>query len=374
MYKTLIPVAIVVIILVLLTVALAAWHFVSIKSTGTPLGPAVRLPNHIAQIIVTTERYLPTLHRAPGKDRFRLDLLVISTTDPAQQETFTLQRQQQANALQPMTKILGGSGNVVWVQALDLFAVNLETKRVVRSADIAKLNPELAVFLASARHEFKDQLIVVSPDQQQAYAIDATTFKASPVPVPRTAGWINPHAAPKVLLCAGGLLASNEWFGMLTAKDLASDFKPGFRAPLDSPFNPANELRQLYRGRLDGSAPRPRIEAMELIAETPYPNAALVRRADGAGLLRLAAPDSVLLTHRASAALNAPLLVSRATPDGKIIWTVDTGMGRLEQVLPGAEVIAFIGARPAVPNNVPEPILVLVNTGTGGLKTVSLWR
>src|SRR5215216_548154 len=94
-------VILVAIILVLLTTALGMWHFGTIKSTGTPLGAAVRLPAHLGQIISTTESYLPTLHRAPGKDRFRLDLLVISLTDPAKQETFTLLRQQQSNALQP---------------------------------------------------------------------------------------------------------------------------------------------------------------------------------------------------------------------------------------------------------------------------------
>ena len=374
MFKALIPVTLIIIVLALLTVALGARHFVSIKSTGTPLGPAMRMPNHIAQIICTTESYLPTLHRNPGKDRFRLDLLVISLSDPAKQKTFTLLRQQQSNALQPMTKILGGTGNVVWVQALDLFAVNLETKRVLRSADIAKLNPELSVFLASARCEFKDQLIVVSPDQQQAYAIDATTLKAAPAAVPRNVGWISPNAAPEVLLCGGGLLASNAWLGVLTAKDLAGYFKQGFTVPRDYPFNPANELRRLYRGRLDASVPRPRIEAMESVNDTNFQNAALIRSADGAALLRLAAPDSVLLTHRASAALTASLLVTRIGTDGKTSWTADTGIGRLEQVLPDEKVIAVIGTRPAVPDKVPESILVLVNTGTGGTTAISLWR
>ncbi|MSU59898.1 MAG: hypothetical protein EXS35_17315 [Pedosphaera sp.] len=372
--KSPLVIALAAVVLVLLFTGLAAWHFVSNKSTGIPLGPAVRLPHHISQILQTTERYLPTLHRNPDKDRFRLDLLLISLTDPTKQETITLLRQQQRNALQPMTKILGGTGNVVWVQALDLFAVNLETKRVLRSSDFTKLNPELAVFLTSARCEFKDQLIVVSPDQRKAYAIDATTFKAESVPVPKNVGWINPNATPESLLCAGGLLASNEWFGVLTAKDLASDFKTGFRVPLDCPVNLANESRRLYRGRLDASAPRPRIEAMEPISDLDYQNCALVRDAKGVALLRLATPDSVLLTHRSSTDSGGTLLVTRLEPNGKTGWTADTGIGLLEQVLPDERIIAFIGTRPAVPNKVPEPILVLLNTSTGGMTTHSLWR
>ncbi len=373
-YKSPLAIPLVAGVLVLLAASLASWYFVSIKSTGIPLGPAVRLPNYIVQIIQTTERYLPTLHRNPGKDRFRLDLLVIVLTDPTKVETITLLRRQQRNALQPMTKILGGTGNVIWVQALDLFAVNLETKRVLRSSDIAKLNPELAVFLTSARCEFMDRLLVVSPDQRQAYAIDATTLKAEPVPVPKSAGWINPNAAPESGLCAGGLLASNEWFGVLTAKDLASDFKLGFRVPLDSSFKPANELRRLYRGRLDSTAVRPRIEAMESISELSYQNGALVRSADGVALLRLTAPDSVLLTHGTPTSSGGTLRVTRVERNGKTSWTADTGIGRLEQVLPDERISAFIGTRSLIPNKVPEPILVLVNNSNGGTTTHSLWR
>lgn len=37
--------------------ALGMWHFDTTKSTGAPLGAAVRLPGHIGQIISTTESY-----------------------------------------------------------------------------------------------------------------------------------------------------------------------------------------------------------------------------------------------------------------------------------------------------------------------------
>ena len=374
MYRPPIPLGLLAGVVALVTMALGAWCFLSIKSTGIPLGPAVRLPGHIGQIIRTTERYLPTLHRNPDKDRFRLDLLVISLADPTQEQTVVLLRQQDRNALQPMTKILGGTGNVVWVQALDLFGVNLETKRVVRSADIKKLNPELTGFLSSARFEFTDRLLAVSPDRRQSYGINANTLKAEPTPVPMHVGWIQPNAAPERWLCAGGLLSSNEWLGVLTAKDLASDFKPGFRVPLDTPFNPANELRRIYRGRLEASVPRRRIEAMESVTEADYQNGALVRHVDGAALLRLTTPDSVLLTHRSSLSADATLIVSRLDTQGHALWTTDSGMGRLEQVLPDEQVIGFIGERPPVPNKVPEPVLVLINTHTGGLTTISLWR
>ncbi|HEX5221197.1 MAG TPA: hypothetical protein VFZ59_16660, partial [Verrucomicrobiae bacterium] len=218
-YRSPFAIALVVVILVLLTAGLAAWHFLSIKSTGLPLGPAMRLPNHIVQIIHTTERYLPTLHRNPDKDRFRLDLLMISIADPTKQETVTLLRQQQRNALQPVTKILGGDGDVVWVQALDLFAVNLKTKRVTRLTDLKKLNPELELFFATAKFDFEDRLIAVSPDRQQAYAFPANSFKATPSTVPNRIEWPNLSVDVKDWLVAGGVFTPTEWFGALGAKD-----------------------------------------------------------------------------------------------------------------------------------------------------------
>lgn len=98
---------------------------------------------------------------------------------------------------------------------------------------------------------------------------------------------------------------------------------------------------------------------MEPISENSYQNGTLVRDAQGVTLLRLAAPDSVLLTHRSSTGPAGTLLVTRLGTDGKTGWATDTGIGRLEQVLPDERIIAFIATRPAVPNKVPEPILVM---------------
>jgi hypothetical protein len=366
----------VVVVLVLTFVGLAAWHFVTIKSTGTPLGSAVRLPKHIAQIIVTTERYLPTLHRNPGKDRFRLDLLVISLQDPTRQETFTLLRQQKSNALQPMTKILGADGNVVWIQALDLFAVNLKTKRIVRQADLRKLNPELEVFLNSARPEFTDRFVAVSPDGSQAYTFSGETFKATPCPPPPRGSWLEErfHDRREGSLCSGGLISSNEWIAVLTPEEAKADFKPGFSLPRDFTASEKDQVRQLYRGQVDASQARPRLESCAHLSATEYRAATFLRAQPGGILLRATNPDSAFLLHRTGTELFAPFTLTRVASDGNAAGPTGTGIGRLQQVLPGADFIALIGERPPVANKVSEPILVLINTTSGATNTVSLWR
>lgn len=369
-------IGIVVTILVLVFVGLAAWQFVTIKSTGTPLGSAIRAPQHILQIISTQERYLPSLHRNHSKDRFRLDLLIVSTTDPTRQNMVTLIRQQKANALQPMTKLLGTDGDVVWVQALDLFAVNLKTRRVLRLRDVQKTNPELEQFLGVATFDFEEQLIAISPDQRQAYAVSAETLKVTSTTVPRRTGadWLSRNAGAEVMLCSGGMIAPDEWLGALAAKELTGSFKPGLSLPRDFSVNTANEIRQLHRARIATNDVRPRVETIERISETEYRNGAFIRSDRNSTILRLPQPDSVLVTWRTSFLKDGTTLMARIEPSGQILWITDTGIDYLKQILPGVEMTAFIGERPPVPDKVSEPILVLVNTATGAKQEVSLWR
>jgi hypothetical protein len=375
-YKSPLVFGLVVVILVLLGAGLAAWHFVSIKSTGTPLGPAFRTPTHILQLISTTERYLPTLHRAPGKDRFSIDLLAISISDPTRQETFTLLRQQQANALTPVTKILGADGDTVWIQALDIFAVNLKTKRIARGDDLRKTNPELELFLPSARAEFTDRFVAVSPDWSQAYSFSAETLKATACPPPPRGTGMESLVKDRIegSLCSGGLVSTSEWIAIATAADAKSDFKPGFSLPRDFTAGEKDHIRQLYRGKVDTSESRPRIETSEQLSTNEYRAATFLRAKPGGAILQEENPDSLFLLHRTGKELFAPFTLTRLAPDGNPIWNAATGIGRLQQVLPGADSIALIGERPPVPNKVSEPILVLINTANGTINTVSLWR
>lgn len=321
-YKSPLALGLIVVILVLLGAGLAAWHFVSIKSIGLPLGLAFRTPTHILQLINTTERYLPTLHRAPGKDRFRIDLLAICIADPTRQETFTLLRQQQANALTPVTKILGADGDVVWIQALDIFAVNLKTKRIAREADLRKANPELALFLPSARAEFTDRFVAVSPNWSQAYSFSADTLKATACPPPPRDSGMEALSKDRIegSLCSGGLVSASAWIAVATPEDAKRDFKPGFSLPRDFTAGEKDHIRQLYRGTANTNEPRPRIENSERFSATEYRAATFLRAKPGGAILQTENPDSLFLLHRTGKELFAPFTLTRLAPDGKSIW------------------------------------------------------
>lgn len=375
-YKSPLTLGLVVVILVLLGVGLAAWQFVSIQSTGTPLGPALRSERHLFQLISTQERYLPSLHRNPSKNRYRIDLLVIPIADPTKQETFTLLRQQQANALTPVTKILGADGDVVWINALDVFAVNLKTGRIVRSEDLRKMNPELELFLPSARAEFTDRFIAISPDWNRAYSFSAETFKATACEPPPRGSWMDERFKDRIegSLCSGGLISSNEWIAVATPEDAKSDLKPGFSLPRDFTAGEKDHVRQLFRGMVDSSGARPRIVTSERLASAEYRAATFLRSKPGGTVFQAGNPISFFLLHRVGKELFAPFTLARITPDGKEISSTATDIGRLNQVLPGNDTIALIGERPPAPNKVPEPILVLIDTSSGTVCTVSLWR
>ncbi|MBL8802741.1 MAG: hypothetical protein JNN27_12135 [Planctomycetes bacterium] len=363
-------------VLVLVVAGLAAWRLVSIESTGTPLGPALRTGTHVFQLIATTERYLPSLHRNPAKNRYRIDLLVLPIADLTKQETFTLIRQQEANALTPMTKILGVDGDVVWINALSTFAVNLRTKRVASEADLRAANPGLEMFLKSARPEFVQRFVAVAPDWSHAYEFSGETLKASACEPPPRNGWLDEQRSARLEggLCSGGLISASEWIAIVTAEDAKSDFKQGFSLPRDFSAGEKDRARQLYRGAADSSQDRPRIQSSARVGEAEYRTGNFLRAASGGALLRAADPDSVFLVHRSGTELFAPYTLTRLTPDGAALWAVVSGIGRLEQILPGEQTIVLKGERTPVPDKVPEPILVFVDVASGELRTVSLWR
>jgi hypothetical protein len=375
-YRSPLAIGLVIVVLVLLGAGLAAWQFVSVKTTGSPLGPAVRTPTHILQLIHTVERYLPRLHRPPGNDRFRIDLLAIPIANPAQQKMFTLLRQQQANAVTPMTKILGAEGDVAWVQALGLFAVNLRTGRIVSEMELRKLNPQLDLFLASARVEFTDRCIAVSPDGSQAYAFTPETFTATAVASPPRRSWMDERFADHLegSLCSGGLISTNDWIAVVTEKDALNDFKTGFSLPRDFTAGEKDHARQLYRGQVDTNTSRPRITSSEHLSPTEYRAANFLRAKPGGAILRAGNPQSLFLLHRLGTGLFASFTLTRISLDGQVLWAADTGLGRLQQVLPGTDSIVLIGERPPVPNQVSEPILVVISVSTGNTQTISLWH
>jgi hypothetical protein len=100
--------------------------------------------------------------------------------------------------------------------------------------------------------------------------------------------------------------------------------------------------------------------------------AAFVRAARMGENLQLAVGGSLLIwetkPYRAGS-----VMAARIDSSGAVAWSVDTGIGKLLQVLPDPTTPAFVGERPRIPDKLSEPILVIVDAVTGKVTTHSLW-
>ncbi len=67
------------------------------------------------------------------------------------------------------------------------------------------------------------------------------------------------------------------------------------------------------------------------------------------------------------------VIASAIDASGATLWSVDTGIGKLLDILPDAEWPALVGERPRIPDKLSEPILVTIDARSGKLRTHSLW-
>lgn len=101
-------------------------------------------------------------------------------------------------------------------------------------------------------------------------------------------------------------------------------------------------------------------------------NAAFVRAERQGEILRLAG-DGFLLVYESKPSRAGTIMAARVDGAGKIVWTVDTGIGELREILPDPAFPALIGERPGLPGKVAESILLVVDAASGRVATHSLW-
>jgi len=101
-----------------------------------------------------------------------------------------------------------------------------------------------------------------------------------------------------------------------------------------------------------------------------------LRSGPRAGPLKLHDPDGTLRLSPVRRDASGTLQVSRVDAAGRAAWTTDTGIDRfrLQQVLPGPDSTAFVGPWPQVPNDLGEPLLVILRHADGSAVSHSLLR
>lgn len=299
---------------------------------GAPLGHALRTESHIAQLIQTLESYTPSPNRDRSKDTYGVSLLLVPL-DGSAHRVVQVARKLSPNSF-ALAKVIGSDGEAIWFDAAGVGAVNLSSFRPL--AD--------------------DELRVPPPRQGSS---------ASPL-------------GPKVddHLAAGLFTSPTTWLGLHSPDEAARDLRPNFSLKRVRDATDAKQLRRFHRAVVssDAMGGRHPIESSAAMDSAEYLNAAFTRFDKASEPIRLTDPDGALMIYTSAPGLGGTLVVARVDLDGTVRWTTDTGLDRflLKQILPGEASTAFIGTRPAVPDKVSEPLLVIVEHGGGAMRVVSL--
>jgi len=289
-------------------------HAFTVKTIGHPTDQAATSTEEIVLLLVTQEPYVPSLHRDPSKDRFRLSLLVHARDGSGKKRHLPIVGGLDASQSKHAARMLGFDGKLFWFLAGDITAYDPAAGALIRLDDLRRANPALQALWTTGHYELIDRLVVSTRDNRIFVEVD-------------------PHT--------------------LVARPLAS--RP-LRKRMFAP-NPVTSMLVSAPARGDDTF-----------------DAAYVRAHVDAPPLRLTQPESRLLIYwRKSTPLQRMHYIARVDGAGKTIWETQTGIGDLQQVLPDPDALALIGTRPRVPDKVPEPVLAIIRTDTGSVTLHSLW-
>ena len=321
---------------VLVLVALGC-RGLTIKTIGSPTGRSARLGDTIITLMTRLEPYVPTLHRDPGKDRYTVGLLIHSARDSSTRHFVPIVTGQRATEL-PLMNITAAEGNLVWYRAAEVGAYDIVRRKLLANEPgwSATANAPAKPF-SLAELNTGDQAVLS-------------------------------------MLIAGGHLTSSQWLGVLSETEATNAWRPGTSIWPTMPVERSREPRRFYRTAttVDQVSARPRVKRLEQLAGDSMLNAAFVRTERMGEILHLAG-NGFLLVYESKPNRAGTIMAARVDGEGHVVWTVDTGIGLLREILPDPAFPALIGEGPRIPDKVPEPILVVLDATSGRVATHSLW-
>ena len=306
-----------------------------IKSTATPIGKSVRIGATIITMMGRREPYMVSLHRDPGKDRYTIGLLIHSARDTAVREFVPIVTGQRAVET-PLMDIIAIEGNVVWFRAHQVGAYDIARRKLL--ADEPGWSPTPPAKQFSSAERSRDERGVLG------------------------------------MLIAGGEPNPAQWLAALNETEITRNwgYGPGASITVSMPIERSKEPRRLFiteTERVNGDL---RIKRLEPLGGDSMLNAGFVRAERYGEILHLAG-GGFLLLYETTSTLNRTIMVARVDGGGRIVWTVDTGIGELHAILPDPTFPAVSGEPPMTGDKVPEPRLVVLDAASGRITTRSLW-
>lgn len=345
---------------------------------GVPHGDVVRTDKHIAAMILSTDPHLPEISGRGGNTTNSMSILLIPLAGGSP-DVVRVKEDLPFNAY-ALSRIMGSDGHTLWADCAGLVGVRLKDRSVVTPADLQRANPDIdhAWWEDQRGIDIVDgRLHVINADRSAALDVDPVSHRARPV-APRPSPARHARGKVEALLASGTVTSASDWLGVYAADEVLQDLKVGGWVRRVESAQDARRDRQLYRALLEQGPDSAhfRVRSREAIGEASFMNAAFLRISDTAEPVRIPDPESVLMLFTENTAAGGTLAVARVGVDGSILWRTDTGLDRfgLQQVLPGTDACAYVGAVPPVEGKLSEPLVVLVDNATGQRTVHTLWR
>ena len=315
-----------------------------------------------------------------------VELLLTPLDGKTPPRKITIEEDQPRLDVRNEAKVLGDDGRYVWVFGTALAAVERRSGKLITVDHLIQLNPALAsAWVKQSKYYSCDQRLRFTATDARKFEIDPGTLQAHPYtepPKPKltfSEDNLRYHremsmwgAGPSKFFWAGTLLSSTQWFGVHSESDLARLYKPGDPVDLYHRNVRVDERTYLYRAAVTPCRDdRGCLGKAERLPGDGYLGGALVREAAEPRPLLLSDPGSVIVLHWSKVGAEGTLVAARVTFEGKSIWSIDTGIADLDQVLSGVPSTAFIGKGPASGGK-PVANLVIIDTKTGAVAASQL--
>jgi len=330
-------------------------------------GDTLRVADKFASLLVVLRP--PSFFEGKNKRfRYGVDLVLHDVADVSRVEIVKLIERGDEIKLRNEAKLLGTDGRRLWVYADTLVGLDLSTRQRVGFDEMSKANPSLAQFWVQ---EAKFYSVGGVEPKLRLKVGDARQFELDPVTLVARAyveekfakakdyaeskkQWAEYNermsmfgVGPGVYFWKGEKVGEGEWFGLMTGEE-AGKVKD-FGAPTG---------RAIREGKTSGLW-RVKDREAERVGAVEYLDAGLLRDEKTAKPVRLEGPAGYLVMHQSRLGADGTILLTRVDMAGKKIWEVNTGIGKLDQVLPGVKHLGLVGDEPKV--------MISVNLGDGSM-------
>jgi hypothetical protein len=300
-----------------------------VKSYGHPAGLVVRAGQHLAVLIETRDPFIPSLKGRDERDMsYSYTLWLIPESGSGDIRTIRLDRGVASGSRTHNVGVKQYDNGILWLSIEDLQGIDLASERkTTQPAPAPLVNAPILQFMGAG--EF--------PLEQ---------FRAQSV-----------------------MLPSGDWLFLVSNDEVKASLQLGTRLYDDSAT--ARGTRDARRLNVVTAAPGviPTVASAARIGDREFRNGAFMRSVKGGSVVRFSDPDGFLIVHDQGDPVHPSIHLSRVNADGSIVWTADTKIGRLNQVLPHERLPAFVGE---LPRELTEPMLTVVDLKDGTARTKSL--